>query len=102
MIDVEQEQLVSFSALAKSLPRRRRDRPVHVSTIHRWRRPGLRGVRLEAIRVGGAWHTTREAFARFCERLTAAETGNCTSVLSTAERGHAHETADTALAKEGW
>lgn len=73
MIDVAKEKLVTFADLARRLPRRRRNRPVHVATIHRWRSKGLRGVRLEAVRVGGAWHTTMEAFARFCERLTRPE-----------------------------
>jgi hypothetical protein len=102
MIDVDQEQLVSFSELARSLPRRRENRPVHVSTIHRWRSSGLRGVRLEAIRVGGAWHTTREAFARFCERLTAAETDDGASAVTTSVRRRAHEVADVELSSEGW
>jgi hypothetical protein len=102
MIDVEQEKLVSFSQLAQSLPRRRSNRPVHVSTIHRWRKPGLRGVRLEAIRVGGSWHTTREAFARFCERLTAAETDGDTAAVTTSARRRTHELADVELSSEAW
>lgn len=61
-IDITQK-LVSFAELARALPRRRRNRPVHVSTIHRWRQRGVDGVRLEAIRIGGAWHTSWEAFA---------------------------------------
>ncbi len=69
-INVSSEQLLTLSQLAKRLPRRRRDRPIHPSTIHRWRQPGVRGVRLECIRVGGAWHTSVEAFQRFCDRLS--------------------------------
>jgi hypothetical protein len=40
------------------LPRKRRDRPVHASTVHRWRHPGVNGVRLEAVRIGGSWCTS--------------------------------------------
>jgi hypothetical protein len=76
IIDVTTEQVLTFSQLAKRLPRRRRDRPTSASTIHRWRCPGVRGVRLEAIRLGGAWCTSLEAFQRFCEALTNRATPN--------------------------
>jgi hypothetical protein len=70
VIDVNSEHVVTFPQLAGRLPRRRRDRPVSVTTIHRWRHPGVRGVRLEAVRSGGAWVTSLEAYQRFCEALT--------------------------------
>lgn len=70
MFDITQEQLLTFRDLARSLPCRRGDRPVHVATIHRWRSRGLNGIRLEAMRIGGAWTTSREAFRRFVDRLT--------------------------------
>ena len=69
-IDLERQSLITFSQLASRLPPRRSGRPVHVSTVHRWRFPGIRGVRLEAIRVGGSWLTTAESFASFCRELT--------------------------------
>lgn len=72
---LDSEKLLSFPELARALPRRRQGRPVHVSTIHRWRKPGVNGVRLEAIRIGGAWHTSWEAFQRFCERLSGVQEG---------------------------
>lgn len=70
LIDVNVEHILTFAQLARRVPRRRRDRPVHVSTIHRWRDPGLHGVRLEAVRVGGGWVTSLEAYQRFVESLT--------------------------------
>src|SRR4051812_18750183 len=70
MIDVNNEQIVIFSQLARRLPRRRLDRAVSVSTVYRWRHPGVFGVRLEALRSGGAWVTSLEAYQRFCEALT--------------------------------
>src|SRR5262245_34001391 len=70
MIDVNAETLLSLSQLAKRLPHRRAGRPVHPSTIHRWRSPGVRHVRLECLRVGGVWCTSVEAFQRFCDRLS--------------------------------
>lgn len=69
-IDLQRENPVSFGKLARSLPRRS-DKPVAPSTVHRWRLHGIQGIRLEAIKIGGTWHTTDEAFQRFCEKLTA-------------------------------
>lgn len=98
-IDIQNEKLISFAELATSLPSRRKNRPVHVSTIHRWRSSGICGIRLEAIRVGGAWHTTQEAFARFCQRLTAAEGEG---IVASAAGHEAHQENDADLAADGW
>jgi hypothetical protein len=38
--------------------------------LHRWRSPGLRGVRLECVRIGGIWHTTWKSFQLLCDRIT--------------------------------
>ena len=70
MLDLNNESLIPFVEAAKRLPRRRAGRPTHVATLHRWRSRGLRGVRLEAVRVGGVWHTSVEALNRFFARLT--------------------------------
>ncbi len=70
MIDIRTEHLVTLSQLVKTLPPRRQQRPVHPATVYRWRNPGIRGVRLECIRVGGTWHTSMEAFQRFCDELS--------------------------------
>ncbi|MCA9120193.1 MAG: DUF1580 domain-containing protein [Planctomycetaceae bacterium] len=100
-IDITQK-LVSFAELARALPRRRRNRPVHVSTIHRWRQRGVDGVRLEAIRIGGAWHTSWEAFARFCERLTIAKSAEDRKSVTSAATPNAHSEADASLDQGGW
>lgn len=99
-IEIQKEELVSFAQVAAMLPPRRRNRPVHVTTIRRWREPGIRGVRLEAVRVGGAWHTSVEAFARFCERLTAIETGE--SGAATIGTAISAAKLDAELSQEGW
>ncbi len=72
VIDVRTDDLLTFSQLSRRLPRRRGDRPANVSTIHRWRYPGLHDVQLEAVRVGGCWCTTMEAYARFVAESTRA------------------------------
>lgn len=76
MIDINSETIVTFSQLARRLPRRRKSRPTHVSTVHRWRQRGVGGIRLEAVRLGGMWVTSLEAYARFCEALTRQATTN--------------------------
>ncbi len=42
----------------------------HESTLRRWAGTGLRGVRLETIKVGARRCTSREALERFVKRLT--------------------------------
>jgi hypothetical protein len=55
------------------LPRRRRGRKIHVSTIFRWVERGIRGTRLEAMRVGGTLCTSEAALKRFFSALSAAD-----------------------------
>jgi hypothetical protein len=83
VIDVNSETIILFSELARRLPRRRKSRPTHVSTIHRWRQRGVDGVRLEAVRLGGTWVTSLEAYARFCDALTRQATTNAMPVERT-------------------
>lgn len=65
------EELLTLNEAAKVLPRLRRGRGVHVNTLYRWISRGRAGVRLEAIKVGRTWLTSREALQRFGDRLTA-------------------------------
>ena len=60
-IDIESETLIHFSAAAREFP----GRPVCMQTMHRWRLHGVRGVRLEAVLIGGLRYTSLEAIARF-------------------------------------
>lgn len=52
---------------AAGLPR------IDASTVTRWCMRGVRGVRLEAVRIGGAWHTTTQAVERFIAAQQPAE-----------------------------
>src|SRR5262249_20643300 len=70
MIDSASEDLLTLAQAADELPRRRRGRKTHVSTLFRWSTSGCRGVRLETIQVGGTRCTSREALQRFFEALT--------------------------------
>jgi hypothetical protein len=61
---------MTFRAAAARLPARRRGKPAHTATLHRWRSKGLRGIRLQALRVGGVWMTTDAALATFFAQLS--------------------------------
>src|SRR5262245_5802633 len=75
MIDLSTESALSLTQAARLLPPGRGGRPVTLSCVLRWVLTGARGpsgerIRLEAVRVGGRWLTTREALQRFAEALT--------------------------------
>jgi hypothetical protein len=80
MIDTTQETPISLTEAAAELPRRRRGRKTHVSTLFRWTTAGCRGVILEFIQVGGTRCTSREALQRFFERLTHSRHAEATAV----------------------
>lgn len=94
MIDVSKEHLLKLSELARLIPPGRNGRPVSPSTIFRWRSPGLRGVKLDAIRIGGAWLTSLEKYQAFCEELTRAELSTPAATDAESERGDIAETLD--------
>jgi hypothetical protein len=71
-IDPAGEEVVTLTELARRLPRRRANKPTHVATLHRWRLRGLNGVRLAAVKYGGIWVTTVQAYQRFVDALTRA------------------------------
>lgn len=97
--DLTLEKLIPFAELARGLQRRRRGRPAHRSTIHRWRDPGLRGIQLEAVLVGGVWCTSEEAFSRFCDRLTQSAQGASPRISMRRDRDDAAVERD--LRREG-
>ena len=96
-IEISSERLLTPAQAAKLLPTRRRGRPIHLSTIHRWMAIGIRGVRLESLRIGGALHTSTEALQRFSDRLTATDE----PVRSTGHRRPQADRVESALVAEG-
>jgi hypothetical protein len=64
------EQLITLTEAARRLPRID-GRKVAVATLWRWARRGLRGARLEYVRVGRKICTTHEALMRFFAELSA-------------------------------
>jgi hypothetical protein len=73
MIDIATENLVHIADVPK-LPfmrSRRRGKNVNIATVWRWRAVGLRGVKLEVTRMGGAIVTSVEALQRFFRAIDA-------------------------------
>jgi hypothetical protein len=81
MFDVTTEQPISLAQAATLVPPARRGRRTHLSTILRWILRGAKApdgahVKLEAVRLGGRWMTSKAALQRFAERLTPSLDGN--------------------------
>ena len=90
-IDLTTETPKTLAKAAQTLP----GGAVHVSTIHRWRMKGVRGVRLETFLRGGIRYTTDEAIERFFAAATAAADGDAiTPVRTSRQRERAIEQAE--------
>lgn len=66
-IDPISEDLIPLGEIGKCLGIRK-----HCSTFHRWRHPGVQGQRLETIRIGGVYYTSRAALMHFFRALSEA------------------------------
>ena len=110
-INVENETLLTLTEAAKVLPRVNGRKPA-VSTLWRWCRRGLRGVRLDYLRIGRNIVTSPQALHRFFtalaeadEQLEAAGPGkpNCFAKrgISAKARLRSLEQADAILARAG-
>ena len=108
MIDLFNEDIISLSQAAKVMPAVDGKR-VHTSTVFRWCKKGVRGVRLEYSRLGRRIVTSREALSRFGAALAdadktprASSAGRSESPTRTpAERRRAMAAAEARLAKRG-
>jgi len=74
-IDILNETILSLRDAAKLVPPYRIGRPVSFNCVLRWILDGSRAVngqtvKLEAVRLGARWVTSREALARFAQALT--------------------------------
>ncbi|MFL5242530.1 MAG: DUF1580 domain-containing protein [Gemmataceae bacterium] len=96
MLDITSEELIRIEEAA-SICR------THFSTVFRWVTKGVPGptgarVRLEALRVGGKWVTTRTALQQFAEATTPRLEGEQTPLArSESKRRAASERAAEAL-----
>ncbi|HTQ40768.1 MAG TPA: DUF1580 domain-containing protein [Pirellulales bacterium] len=96
MIDITQEQLLTFPDAARLLPGN-----VHVSTLHRWRLRGIKGIKLETAVVGGRRYTSREALSQFSAAVTAARDGLPPPIRTPHQRDKAIKQAERDLEKAG-
>ena len=75
MLDLTAEKPIPLAAATALVPPARQGKKTHFQTVLRWVIHGSKGpsgsrIRLEAVRLGGRWMTSREALQRFAERLT--------------------------------
>ena len=91
-IDVTSETLLTFVEAA-----RRQPHPVHVSTLHRWRLAGVKGVRLETCMYGGRRMTSLEAIKRFVSAVSAVTDGQRPPTRTPRQRQRAIEQAEREL-----
>jgi hypothetical protein len=73
--DLLHETLIALAEAARLIPAFRGGGRTSPPTVYRWvtkgaRAPDGRTVRLEAVRLGGRYLTSREALSRFAEALT--------------------------------
>ena len=102
MINITQEETFPLAEAAKFVPKRH-GRKVHFSTLWRWQKIGVRGVRLEVVRIGGALCTSREAVQRFVERLSEGQQQSLSANTRTMnQRQRSTAKADAELAASGW
>lgn len=84
-IELNSETIISLNAAAKTLPKLRGGRKPHIATMYRWAKSGVRGVKLETIRIGGTVCTSTEAIQRFCNQLSGPETPSTPSTPSSTQ-----------------
>jgi hypothetical protein len=107
MSDILSESVLSLVEAARVTPPARGGKRCHVSTILRWVLTGARGpagelVRLEAVRLGSRWLTSREALQRFSERLTPVLDGDRAPAPRTpTQRRRAAQRAERELERAG-
>lgn len=86
MVDLLTETVIAIREIPRYLPARPNGKRVHISACYRWIQRGVRGVKLEALRVGGTMYTSVEALERFGLRLTDGASGTRTSPESSARK----------------
>jgi hypothetical protein len=106
MIDLKTESILSLREAAKLLPPARQGRPVSFQCVLRWvlsgtRSPSGETVKLEAIRLGSRWLTSREALQRFAEALTPQARGDPPPKRTPRQQRRDDERAENELTKLG-
>lgn len=68
MIDISTERLLAIRQVCDRVPGKRGVVVYH--TVWHWMRQGVRGVKLESVRVGGRVYSSEEALKRFLAALS--------------------------------
>jgi hypothetical protein len=102
-IIVAEETVIPLAEVPKYVPTRRGGKKLHAATAFRWVKDGVRGVKLESLRVGGTLCTSVQALQRFFERLseTDGRADQPPAVRSPAARERAIAKADAELSGLG-
>ena len=98
MIDTALENLVPLRDVPRLLPARPNGKRLHISAVYRWALRGIRGVRLETVKIGGTTYTSREAIQRFSGLLSRKEPPQVVNPVSRT-RIRQLEQANAAVAK---
>jgi hypothetical protein len=96
VIDLSSETILTFNEARSRLPKRRRGKRPDISCLYRWATAGLRGHRLETLKIGGQTCTSLEALQRFFDALSGAP-----AKTSTRSRHKHDEAVERALAHAG-
>jgi hypothetical protein len=110
VIDLSTESPLPLKDACRLVPPARDGKRTHLSTLLRWILRGAKGpdgrvVRLDGLRLGSRWVTSREALQRFAAALTprldAAEAAPAPAPRTPAARRRAGERAAQELSKVG-
>lgn len=106
LAEIQSGEGLSLSAAGRLFPGHRGGTSVDPSTVFRWltkgtRTPGGPIVKLEAVRVGTRWLTSRGAVARFVAALTDASTPATSTPPTTTPAARRAEQAAAALKAMG-
>lgn len=96
MIDLDHEQLLTVAQACDHFPRVG-NRKVSTFAVYRWLSTGVRGTKLESVRVGGRVCTSAEAVQRFLHRANAP-----TPTTPAPDLRKQHEAAEAELAGAGF
>src|SRR5687767_7252563 len=94
-IDLLQDQYLTLNEAAALLP----GRP-HISTLHRWRTRGVRGIKLRTVLIGGHRHVSIAELHRFIEATTSSDVHRQDNFVPAEQRPEVLE-ADAILDREG-
>lgn len=101
MIEPDRETIIPLSLCSRHpllKQGRRAGRPIHRSTLERWRTRGVGGIVLESTKIGGVRVTSEQALRRFLDRVSDPKATPDCPTPSQAAAAHAEAEAELELA----